>query len=302
MNRVGLSLLVAGLLGASACGDADGAGTLVLSASGGNEARTGVSSAAFADGYSLTFDHAYLSVSDVSLRATGGVDADTGFTPTVVDLVPEPKLVLDARDLEARRYDDVTYVIGPPDSASNVRTTLPAEVVERIVNERLGFLLIGTMTPPAGATDGEGNALAPLPFELGFPVRATYARCGSGDGTLGVVVPKNSTAEAEISWHLTHAFFDSYAEAASLRAEAMYAAWDGEGPLVMSDLRAQRLSNLKGVDGRALDDAQGYPLVYLPGATGARTLEEFVLAARFGHFSGLEGACTTTLVRLDVEN
>lgn len=299
MKRLVLGSVVAAL---SACGDSGGAGTLALSASGGNEARSGISTTSFADGYSATFEHAYLAVSDVSLRATGGVDAEIGFVPTVVDLVSDPKLVLEAPDLEARRYDDVTYVVGPPDSASNVRSSLPSEIVERIVNERLGVLLIGTITPPAGATDGEGNMLAPLPFELGFPVRATYARCGSGDGTLGVVVPNNSRAEAEISWHLAHAFFDSYAEEASLRAEAIYAAWDGEGPLVMSDLATQRLSNLKGADGRALDDTQGYPVVYLPGASGALTLEEFVLAARFGHFGGLEGECTTTLVRLDVEN
>ena len=53
------------------------------------------------------------------------------------------------------------------------------------------------------------------------------------------------------------------------------------------------------MDGRSLRDREGNPVVYLAGMTGATTLREFFLHARYGHFNGLAGFCTTDLRLLD---
>lgn len=147
-------------------------------------------------------------------------------------------------------------------------------------------------TPP----DGESGE---IPFAFGVPVAVDYLDCANGDGTLGIVVPPNAVADVEITWHLTHTWFDSFVEDASLRAEAFAAVWSGDAPLATDDLESQLLSRMTGVRGGLLVDEGGNPVQYLPGMTGARTLREFMLSHRYGHWNGLEGLCRTELTILD---
>jgi hypothetical protein len=283
-------------------GDGDGPGpadrdggalpNVVVRVSGGNEARGGIPASAFRDGWSVRFEHAILEVEDLRFAAADGSTAGLMVDPVLVDMVPSPRVLWELAGVPARRWEEVSWRHAPP--TVGIRTVgVDSALAERMVAEGWSLLLVGRLIAPpsAGSTHP-----AEVPFELGFPVEVVYERCTSGDGTRGIAVPPGGVAEPEITWHLTHAFFDSYAEDAGLRAEAMAAVAPSDGsPLRIEDLARQPLSRLVDRDGRPLVDADGYPVVYIPGATGARTLADFVLAARFAHWNGLEGGCTTSV-------
>jgi len=127
-------------------------------------------------------------------------------------------------------------------------------------------------------------------------VEIDYFTCTSGDGTFGIVVPPNGVADAEITWHLTHLWFDSFAEDSAFRAESVAALWDGKNPVRTEDLARQDLGSLLGRSGMPLRDSLGNPVIYIPPQEpGVDTLRGFVLRARFAHFNGLGGFCTTEI-------
>ncbi|MET0341387.1 MAG: hypothetical protein ABW252_10310 [Polyangiales bacterium] len=272
----------------AACSDpnAGSDGRVVVRASGGNEARDGIPAASFADGYAVRYEHALLSITNVHLRTLGGDDANVAMAPTVIDLVPRTVDVLEADGIAAQRWDEVgfeSHAVQP--GVRNVNA--PTALVETMIARGYSFLQTGTLTAPDGAV---------IPFALGHAVDIDYFRCASGDGTLGMVVPANGTAEVEITWHLTHAWFDSFAEDSAYRAEAVAAVYDGVSPVTTEQLAAQPLARLTGKGGRPLVDARGNPVIYIPPQEpGVRTLRDFVVRARFGHFNGLGGACQTEI-------
>lgn len=269
-------------------------GELRLTLSGGNEAVTGIAASATADGWSVRFEHALIAVIDVRARTSAGADAMLAAEPTVVDLAGGSVVLHAFPGVGAQRWDDFSFHLGPVPEAARAPNVDPA-LVERMRAEGWSAYYEGVFVAPAGTVDADGNAVTEVPFELGFPVAVDYARCVSGtDRTSGVVVPLNSVGTHEISWHLTHLFFDSFAEDAELRVEALAARWTRSAPVRVDDLDVS-LGSLRGMNGRPLTDRAGNPVVYIPGMTGATTLREFVLSARPGHFDGLEGFCTTDL-------
>lgn len=287
-HTLGISGLVLALLG---CGDG-AAGELRLRADGIHEARDGITAEQTADGWAVEIDHAVISLTDIRLATSAGEDAMIAVEPTVVELVPSPSLAFELEGVPAQRWDRFSYHLGPvPEGARSVGAD--AAIVERMRTEAWSSYYEGRLVAPAGTVDAEGAPVDVVPFELGFPVEVDYAFCVAGnDGTNGVVVPLNSAADYEITWHLTHLFFDSFAEDAALRVEPFAARWSGEGPLTLDDLDVP-LGGLRAIDGGPLTDELGNPVVYIPGMTGADTLREFVLAGRPGHFNGLEGFCMT---------
>lgn len=285
MSRRAMAVLA---LSACACADpnAGSEGRVVVRASGGNEVREGIAAARFADGYAVRYEHAILSISGVHLRTTSGEEADVTMTPTVIDLVPSTVDVLELANVAARRWDDVGFQSHAVQAGVR-NVNAPPELVETMNARGYSFLQTGTITAPDGAV---------IPFALGQAVDIDYFRCASGDGTMGMVVPVNGTAEVEITWHLTHAWFDSFAEDSAYRAEAIAAVYDGTTPVTTEQLAAQPLARLTGLRGTPLTDARGNPVIYIPPQEpGVLTLRDFVLRARFGHFNGLGGACQTEI-------
>jgi hypothetical protein len=281
-RKIALGCLV--LLAACSDVNAGSDGKLVVLANGGVEAREGIARERFADGYSVRYQHAVLSVSSFQLRTSDGDQAELVSTPTVVDLVPSGVEVFAFDGIPARRWDEVgfqSHAVRP--GARNVNA--PAELVQQMQERGYSFLQTGTLTAPDGKV---------IPFELGHAVDIDYFTCTSGDGTLGIVVPVNGTAEAEITWHLTHLWFDSFAEDSAFRAEAVAAAFEGSTPVRMEQLVGQTLGNLRDRAGKPLRDASGNPVIYIPPQEpGVNTLRDFVIRARFGHFNGLNGSCQT---------
>ncbi|HJL18250.1 MAG TPA: hypothetical protein RMH99_21480 [Sandaracinaceae bacterium LLY-WYZ-13_1] len=279
------------------CGDGS-VGSLTLRANGIQEARSGISAEQTADGWAVEFDHAVLVLTDLRLATAAGEDAMVAVEPAAVELVPEPTVAFALEGVPAQRWDRFSYHVGPPPEGTR-NLGVEASLLERMRSEGWGTYYEGRLVAPEGTTDAEGEPVTEVPFELGFPVEVDYEFCVAGnDGTNGVVVPVNSGADYEITWHLTHLFFDSFVEDASLRVEPFAARWDGDGALTLDDLDAP-LGGLRGIDGGPLTDELGNPVVYIPGMTGADTLREFVLNGRPGHFNGLEGFCMTDLRVLD---
>jgi hypothetical protein len=273
-------------------------GELRIRANGINEARDGISATQTADGWAVELDHAVIALQGVRLRTSSGQEADVEVEPTLVELVPSPTLVYELPGVPAQRWDRFSYHLAPP--PATVRNLgVSDDIATRMRAEGWSAYYAGRLVAPAGTTNADGMPVTIVPFELGFPVEVDYQFCVAGnDRTNGVVVPVNSAADYEITWHLTHLFFDSFVEDAALRVEPLAARWRGEGPLTMEDLNVP-LGGLRAIDGRPLTDSFGNPVVYIPGMTGANTLREFILQGRPGHFNGLEGFCMTELRIID---
>ncbi len=279
---------VASVLGLAGCGDVTGDAVLVVRADALAEGRDGIAADATADGYAVEFDHVILAVEDFYLRTQLGEEQPLPDHAAIVELVPSGSEVFRFTELEARRWDDVGFTTAPAREDAVRAGGVDEQLAARMVAEGWSQLIVGTMVGPDDTR---------VPFEFGFPVGIRYLRCRSGrDGTDGVVLPVGGQGEAEITWHLTHVFFDSFAEDSSLRVEPIAAVYDGTNPVTIDQLESQSLADLRGVDGQPLTDDLGNPVLYIPPPGGADTLREFVLAARFGHFDGLEGFCTTELL------
>ncbi len=294
MNRwVGhfVSGIVALVFIASCEGANTASGTLIVTAHGGVEAREGIPVTRMRDGYAIHYRHVVLELEELRLEARDGDSAAISVTPVVVELVPTAAEAFRVQGIPPRRWDAVRFSSRPVPEGARVADGVDPDIVTRMREEGWSFYLEGTLVGPA-PPDGEEEE---IPFAFGMPVAIDYLDCASGDGTLGIVIAPNAVTEAEITWHLTHTWFDSFVEDAALRAEAFAAAWDGEGALEIRDLEAQLLSRMRGVRGSLLVDEVGNPVQYLPGMTGARTLREFVLSHRYGHWNGLEGLCRTEL-------
>lgn len=269
-------------------------GELRLVASGGNEGTRGIAPSATADGWAVRFDHAVLSVVNVRALDTDGNDAGLEADPVVIDLVQGSSPVYSFSGVPAGRWESFSYHVAPVPVGARQVAVDPA-LVERMREAGYSTYYAGVFVAPPGTVDADGRPVGEVPFELGFPVEVDYTRCVSGtDRRSGVVVPLNSASTYELTWHLTHLFFDSYAEDSALRVEPLAARWTGADPVRIDDLDVS-LGSLRGMNGRALRDSFNNPVVYVPGMSGATTLREFVLMGRPGHFNGLEGFCATRL-------
>ncbi len=288
MKIVRYSGVLCALALVSACTDpnAGSSGSVILRANGGNEARDGIAAERFADGYGVRYEHALLSVTDFHLRTMEGETASVRMEPRVVDLIPSVVDVYEADGVPAQRWDEVGFSSHPPKkSALNINA--PAALFDQMVDNKYSFLQTGVLITPEGDE---------IPFELGFPVSIDYFTCTAGDGTFGIVVPVRGTAQAEITWHLTHLWFDSFAEDSAFRAEGIAAVYDGKHPVRTEDLAEQPLGRLTGRGGEPLADKKGNPVIYIPPQEpGVLTLRDFVLRARFAHFNGLGGSCNTEI-------
>jgi hypothetical protein len=275
-------------LGACSGSDRGAPGTLTVHGSGEDAARSGYpvgeggGAIAFADGWTLDFTAVIVSLTDFSLRTADGDDAQLDAQPVVADLhLGEPELWRFA-ELPARRWDRVGFRYAPP--ADDVR--LAGDVDE----DALALMIARGYSLLVRATAARGERAVDL--ELGFPFEVDLARCVNGlDDTDGLVVPEGGAAEAQITVHLDHLFFDSYArDDAALRFEPMAAVAPEDRPLTLEDLAAQdNLSDLRDATGDPLDLAYDSGSAFDPPPSDLR---EYVIAAAAttAHFNG-EGHC-----------
>jgi hypothetical protein len=263
------------------CDTAAGEGSLALFISGEEAAEVGFPAGdiAFADGWTMEFDHVLVAVGAVMLD-----DEEIAGDQMIVDLHNGRRELFTEEMLTPRRYG-IGYTLAVPLPSAFAQGPVDADAMGRMRAAGASLYIEGTATHP---THGEYT------FEIVLARPIVASACEQADGTLGVVVPESGTAEGEITVHLDHLFFDSAtAEEPSLRFEAWAAAAGEDRHITMEDLAGQDLADLVGIDGEPLMD--GSTLVaYEPPATGlpAANLGEFVaaMAITVPHWTG-EGHC-----------
>jgi hypothetical protein len=292
MNRT--AALVLTTLALAACADnatSYGTGSVRVAISGeaaaisGFPAGSGDDVIAFADGWTLEMRKVLVSLEGFELRATDGDDAAVDADPVVADLhLGEPELWR-FDGVPARRWDRVGYRYKAPTRSSRAANDVSDDDIERMVDGSYSLLI-----DAVASKDGQE-----ITIEFGFAMQVAHSHCVNGqDETDGLVVPTNGAADAQITVHLDHLFFDTYAsDEAALRFDPMAAVAMDE-KVTLDDLALQdNLSDLLDADGEPLD------LAYDPGSAFdpiPENLREYVQAAATttGHFNG-EGHCKYTL-------
>jgi hypothetical protein len=270
------------------CGDNGATGSVNVVVDGEDGARLGYPNGSgdevieFADEWSLSFDRVLVAVEEFHLRASDGDDALLTTDPVVVDLSSEVVLAHVFDSVPARRWDQVSYRVVPPTTLSRAIGVEPADL-QRMVDAGNSLLLEGT------ATRGTES----VAFSFGIPLTVRNQDCEAGDETAGLIVPEASTAEANLTIHFDHLFFDSYAtEEPALRFDAI-AAMAVDGGVTFEMLRGQSMTDVRDAAGEPIMDGTD-AVVYDPGplTVGGDTLYDYILAASSttGHFLG-EGHC-----------
>jgi hypothetical protein len=289
------SLLVVGWLmdGCGSDGNSDSSGEVRVNLSGeeasvqGYPVGTGDSEIAFEDGFALQFDKVLVSLESFELRSSDGDDANLDADPVVVDLhLGEPEAWV-FESVPSRRWDDVRFMMAPPTANSRAVDDISSEDLQTMIDGGYSMWIAGT------ASDG----LDAYPFDLRFSdLRVQSEACHNGvDDTDGLVVPNNAIVNAQVTIHLDHMFFDTFAtDEARLRFEPWAAVAGEDGIITLEDLQTQPLADLRDRNGDPLVDGEGNPVVYDPGPLllSANNLGEYLHAAAttMGHFNG-EGHC-----------
>lgn len=273
----------AGLL--LACG-VGGSGELRVLASGGDEARGGLASSELVDGWSIEFERYLVSLTDLRLSRDGELKAE-GLQPArVVDLTTGVSELGVLEALPAGRLH-LSYAIAPPGEDAVAVAGVDPEDLARMRADQLSYLVEGVATKPP---------FAPVRFRFGFSEAVTMEDCTNGvDGTQGVVIPASSRAEAELTLHVEHLFYDRLGThtGVGLRFEALAAMADEQGLVTLDVLSEQPVLEPVGMDGDRLLDDDGTPVLYDPGTSSVTHVADFlrVSVRDQGHLNG-SGLCT----------
>lgn len=277
------------LLVLSACGGADGVGTVRVSISGEEASREGfpVGELAFADGWAIDFERVVVSVVDVRLEAADGDVAPIEADPIVTDLHLGEPLAWTFEGVPVRRWDRVSYRFGAPTEASRRVGVVDDETLAAMREGGHALHVEGV------ATRGDES----VRFAFGIDLDVDNTHCVAADGTDGLVVREATFTDAQLTVHLDHLFFDSFAsEEPAMRFDPMAAVAGDDALLTLDDLATQSTTDLRDAAGEPLL-VDGMPLVYDAGdlALDAPNLAAFVRAAAttVGHFQG-EGHCDYT--------
>jgi len=276
---------------AAGCGDSS-TGEVRVDLSGedaavqGYPVGSGDNEIAFVDGFTLQFDKVLVSLESFELAGSDGNEAKLAADAVVADLhLGEPEAWV-FEGVPSRRWDDVRYVVAPPTIHSRAVNTVADQDLQAMIDGAYSLWIMGT------ASDG----IEQYPFDLRFESRVAAEGCFNGiDETDGLVVPNNGVVYAQVTIHLDHLFFDTFAsDDGLLRFEPWAAAAGEDGVITLEDLALQSLSDLRDRSGQPLVDGDGSPIVYDPGPLPLATnnLREYVIAAATttNHFNG-EGHC-----------
>ncbi|WP_233602004.1 hypothetical protein [Corallococcus sp. CA047B] len=282
-------LLGAVALAATGCGETAARGDVRLTLSGGDGTQRGYADHLFQDGWSVQFSKYLVSVGDFTLTSAAG-DVHASPEHVLVDVQKEDVPLTGLTGLEAGRHQ-VSFRVSPPEARTVAGVSVSADDLAMMRERGFSYFV-------EGRAQNRGPALGLYTFRMGFPVNARMVDCINGvDGTQGLVVPENSVAEAEITIHAEHMFYDRLGthRGVQLRFEAIAATADANHAITPEGLSSQDLLDLHGLDGGELRDAQGQPVVYQPGAHDLRTLQAFVTQSIVdqAHLNG-GGVCTPT--------
>ncbi|WP_224368397.1 hypothetical protein [Hyalangium versicolor] len=237
--------------------------------SGEKGAQDGYPSHLFQDDWSVRFTKYLVAVGDFTLTSSTG-EAHASSRHVLVDLQKGDVELTRLADLPAGRWNAGFAVRPPTEDTELPDGNVSPEDLTLMRTRGYSYWVEGEAVKV-----GEGV----LQFAFGFPVNARMVDCVNGvDGTQGIIVPENSTAEAEVTIHVEHMFYDRLGthRGVKLRFEPFAAVAGADKVISSEDLATQQLLDLRGMDGGELLDNEGKPVVYEPGAYNVRTLWEFV--------------------------
>jgi hypothetical protein len=277
--------LVAWALMGTAC-DNVATGDVKVTMSGGDGTERGLPDTLFQDGWSVQFTRYLVSLGDFTLTNASG-EVHTSGRHVLVDVQKGEVPLTELKGLPAGRWD-VGFRLSPPREGTELPDGQVTAEDAAMMRERGFSYFVEGRAVKAG--------VGVLTFRMGFPVDARMQDCINGvDGTQGIVVPESSVAEAEVTIHAEHMFYDRLGthKGVQLRFEALAATAGPDNLITPESLATQQLTDLRGRDGQELRDAQGQPVVYLPGAHDVRTLQEFITQSIVdqAHLNG-GGVCT----------
>jgi hypothetical protein len=280
-------LLGAWTFAVSGCGDTVARGDVRVTLSGGDGTQRGFANHLFQDGWSVQFTKYLVSVGDFTLTSASG-DTHAVSEHVLVDVQKGDVPLTGLTGLAAGRYG-VGFQVSPPEERTVAGASVSPEDLALMRERGFSYLV-------EGRAQHRDPTLGVYTFRMGFPVRTRMVDCINGaDGTQGIVVPENSVARAEVTIHAEHMFYDRLGthRGVQLRFEAIAATADPGRAITPEGLGTQDLLDLRGLDGGELKDAQGQPVVYLPGAYALRTLQEFISQSIVdqAHLNG-GGVCT----------
>ncbi|MCP3139773.1 hypothetical protein [Pyxidicoccus xibeiensis] len=262
------ALLAWALLGTAAC-DNVATGDVKVTMSGGDRTQRGLPDTLFQDGWSVQFTRYLVSLGDLTLTSASG-EVRTSDRHVLVDVQKGDIPLTELKGLPAGRWD-VGFRVSPPREGTELADGQVSAQDVAMMRERGFSYFVEGRAVKAG--------VGVLTFRMGFPVDTRMEDCINGvDGTQGIVVPEASVAEAEVTIHAEHMFYDRLGthKGVQLRFDAIAATANPEGLITPEGLASQQLTDLKDGRGQELRDAQGQPVVYLPGAYDVRTLQEFI--------------------------
>jgi hypothetical protein len=277
--------LVAWALAGTAC-DNVATGDVKVDMSGGDGTQRGLPDTLFQDGWSVQFTKYLVSLGDFTLTSASG-EVRTSDRHVLVDVQKGDIPLVELRGLPAGRWD-VGFRVSPPEARTELADgQVSAEDVAMMRERGFSYFVEGRAVK---------TGVGVLTFRMGFPVDARMTNCINGvDGTQGIIVPEASVAEAEVTIHAEHMFYDRLGthNGVQLRFDAIAATAGPDGVITPEELASQQLTDLRGRDGEELKDSRGQPVVYLPGAYDVRTLQEFITQSIVdqAHLNG-GGVCT----------
>jgi hypothetical protein len=261
-------------------------GEVRVTMSGGDGTQRGYPSHLFQDGWSVQFTKYLVSLGDFTLTSASG-EKRTAPEHVLVDVQKGDVPLTGLKGLPAGRWS-VGFRVSPPREDTKLPDgNVSAEDAAMMRERGYSYWVEGVAVK---------GGVGVYTFRMGFPVNARMVDCINGvDGTMGIVVPENSVAEAEVTIHAEHMFYDRLGthRGVQLRFDAFAATADGNKVITPDGLAAQNLLDLHGMDGGELKDGEGRPVVYEPGAFSVRTLQEFVTQSIVdqAHLNG-GGVCT----------
>ncbi|WNG35019.1 hypothetical protein F0U61_16200 [Archangium violaceum] len=277
--------LVAMALAGTAC-EPVAEGEVRVTMSGGDGTQRGYASHLFQDGWSVQFTKYLVSLGDFTLTSAAG-EKRTAPEHVLVDVQKGDVPLTGLKGLPAGRWG-VGFRVSPPREDTKLPDgNVSAEDLAMMRERGYSYWVEGVAVK---------KDVGVYTFRMGFPVNAHMVDCINGvDGTMGIVVPENSVAEAEVTIHAEHMFYDRLGthRGVQLRFDAIAATADETGVITPEGLSTQNLLDLRDRNGGELKDDQGQPVVYEPGAYTVRTLQEFVTQSVVdqAHLNG-GGVCT----------
>ncbi|QSQ22353.1 hypothetical protein JY651_45755 [Pyxidicoccus parkwayensis] len=276
--------LVAWALAGAAC-DNVATGDVKVTMSGGDGTQRGLPDTLFEDGWSIQFTRYLVSLGDFTLTSVSG-EVHTSHRHVLVDVQKGDVPLTELKGLPPGRWD-VGFRLSPPREETELADGQVSADDVAMMRERGFSYFVEGRAVKAG--------VGVLTFRMGFPVDARMQDCINGvDGTRGIIVPESSVAEAEVTIHAEHMFYDRLGthQGVKLRFDAIAATAEA-GVITPERLASQQLTDLRDAEGQELRDADGKPVVYLPGAYDVKTLQEFITQSIVdqAHLNG-GGVCT----------